>query len=94
MKEANNLVCSRIEPGHVWPLEPIAMDTSQGEVLKFCFASMLSRNYVIDLEWRWVKRGVQLTVFATAPCAFPNLSNEICIQNVLLSGTLKGAASF
>jgi hypothetical protein len=55
MEKANNLSGVRIKPSHVRPLEAIAMDTGEGEILKFSFATMLSCDDVIDLEGRRMK---------------------------------------
>jgi hypothetical protein len=44
MEKANNLFGVRIKPSHVRPLEAIAMDTGEGEIFKFSFATMLSCN--------------------------------------------------
>jgi hypothetical protein len=55
MEKANNLSGVRIKPSHVRPLEAIAMDTGEGEVFKFSFATVLSCNDVIDLEGRRMK---------------------------------------
>jgi hypothetical protein len=51
MEKANNLSCVRIKPRNVRPLEAIAVDTGQGKILKFGFASMLPSDDVIYLEW-------------------------------------------
>jgi len=55
MEEANNFSAVRIDPSDVRSLEAIAMDTSEGEILKFCFAPVLPCNDVIYLEGCWVK---------------------------------------
>jgi hypothetical protein len=94
MEETDYLVRVGIDPGHIWTFEAIAMDARQSEVFKLGFATMLSRNDVIYREWRWMKCRGQVTVFATIPCALPDLSNEISVQNSLLSGTPLGAAPF
>ena len=55
MEEANNFSAARIYPSNVRSLEAVAMDTSEGEILKFCFAPVLPCNDVIYLEGCWVK---------------------------------------
>jgi hypothetical protein len=55
VKEANDFSRVQVKTSNVRPLETVAMDTTEGEILKFCFASVLSRNDVIYLEGRWVK---------------------------------------
>jgi hypothetical protein len=55
MEEANNFSAVRIDPSDVRSLEAIAVDTSEGEILKFCFAPVLPCNDVIYLEGCWVK---------------------------------------
>jgi hypothetical protein len=82
MEKANNLSGVRIKPSHVRPLEAIAMDTGEGEVFKFSFATVLSCNDVIDLEGRRMKSRGQLTVFTAIPGALPNPADEISVQDV------------
>ena len=82
IEKANNLSCVRIKPCNVRPLEAIAVDTGQGKIFRFGFASMLPSDDVIYLEWGGVKHRRQLTIFATILCALPNLPNEISVQYV------------
>jgi len=44
-----------VDPSHVGSLEAIAMNRGQGQILKFSFAPVLARNYMIYLEWRWME---------------------------------------
>jgi len=44
MEEANNFSAVRIDPSDVRSLKAIAMDTSEGEILKLCFAPVLPRT--------------------------------------------------
>jgi hypothetical protein len=50
MKEANDFSAIRIDPSHVRSFEAVAVDTSEGQILKFPFAPMLPCNDVIYLE--------------------------------------------
>jgi hypothetical protein len=80
MEEANNFSAVRIDPSDVRSLEAIAMDTSEGEILKLCFAPVLPRNNVIYLEGCWVKCRRQPTVFTASGGSLPNPADEISVQ--------------
>jgi len=82
MEEANNFSAARIYPSNVRSLEAVAMDTSEGEILKFCFAPVLPCNDVIYLEGCWVKCRRQLTVFTASVGSLPNPADEISVQCV------------
>ena len=77
MEEANNFCGVRIDPSDVRSLEAIAMDTSEGDILKLCFAPVLPRNNVIYLEGCWVKCRRQPTVFTASGGSLPNPADEI-----------------
>jgi len=95
MEEANNFSAVRIDPSDVRSLEAIAMDTSEGEILKLCFAPVLPRNNVIYLEGCWVKCRRQPTVFTASGGSLPNPADEISVQCAwLLTGALQSTASF
>lgn len=86
MEKADNLVGVRMDTGHVRAFETIAVDAAQSKIFKLSFAPVLSRNDVIYLEWRWVKRRRQLTIFATIPRSLPNPLNEIrSVQNCFMN---------
>jgi len=62
MEQANDVAAVGVNAGNVWALESIAMDASEGEVIKSGGSAVLPRNNVIDLERRWVKRRGQMAI--------------------------------
>ena len=93
MEQTDNLLSIGIDTCYIRSLETIAVNARQREILKLRLAPMLPGNDVIYLERRRVKRRWQLTVLTTIRCTLPDSSNEISVQNVLLSRMLQGAAS-
>lgn len=65
MKNAHQFPGLRVSAGEVGSLVEIAVRASQREVVECAFAAMLSRDDVLDMEWRirFVVHS-QATVFA------------------------------
>jgi hypothetical protein len=80
MEEPNHNAPLLVESSHIRALETIAMDTSQGQIFKFGFATVLTCNYVIYLKRRRMEPRGKLTVFATGGSSLPNPANEVCVQ--------------
>lgn len=85
------LVCSWIEQTdnlarflnasrNIGPFEAIAMYTSQREILVFRGAAMLAGDDMVNLKWRWMNTGRQLTVLTTPIGALPNSTDKLRIQ--------------
>ena len=88
MEQTDNLLSIGIDTCYIRSFETIAVDARQREILKLGLAPMLPGDDVIYLERRRVKRRWQLTVLTTIRCTLPDSSNEISVQNVLLSRML------
>lgn len=80
MEQADDLTGFGINASDVRPLETVAVNAGQGEVIKSGCSAMLPRNNVIDLERCGVKGGGQSTVFAARCGALPNLPYEIGVH--------------
>jgi hypothetical protein len=52
MEQANDSAAVRIDPGNVRPLEAIAMDAGEGQIIRYGWSTMLLSDNVINLEWR------------------------------------------
>lgn len=69
MKQPDDLVRCRVEAGDVWPLVKIAMRTGPGEIAGNCFAAVLLRHDVIDLEWQGEDRLWNTAVLTSPECS-------------------------
>ena len=81
MEKADDIASGGIPAGNVWTFVPVAVETSQGEVVSRLGAAMLACDDVVDVEWQRVSRDWQVAVFAAAPCPAPNLPYELRIHN-------------
>ena len=80
VEQANDLSAIWIESSNVRPLEAITVNAGKGKVIQRRQSAMLEGDNVIDLEWRGMKRGRQLAIFATRLGSLPDLADEIGVQ--------------
>ena len=57
VEEPDDIARPRKPSRDVRSLVPIAVETSQREVVCDCFAAMLAGNDMVDVEWQRVSRG-------------------------------------
>lgn len=55
MEQANNFAVVRIDSGNVRPLEAIAMNAGECQIISYGWSTMLPRDDVIYLEWRRIQ---------------------------------------
>lgn len=58
----------------------IAVDASQGEVLRRGAASVLARNHMVNLKRSGMQLGRQLAIPASTPTPFPDQAVEFSVQ--------------
>jgi hypothetical protein len=55
---------------------PVAMEASQGEVVQFRLAAMLTRNDMVNVKGKWKELVGKTAIFAPARCSLAPLSEE------------------
>jgi hypothetical protein len=84
MEQANYFAAMRIKSGNVRTLKAIAMNASEGEILKHGRPPVPPRNDVVHLERRRLKCRGQLAILTVGTGPLPNPTDEIGVQDVLI----------
>ena len=77
MKQSRNLAGNRVNAGQIWPLVAITVDASEGEILCVGWASVFSRNDVIDLKVQSTETLGEVAIFTSEKCSLSSKLNEI-----------------
>ena len=69
-----------IETRQIRPFVPVAMQTSQRQIIRFCQAAVLARRDVVDVKSEGKEIRGKTTILAAISRSLPNLPNDVCIH--------------
>ncbi len=80
VEEVNEFACVPIGSRDVRTFVPIAMQTSESEILNDGLAPVLACNYVIHVKGQRIDVSGKVTILASLSCALPDFPDNIPIH--------------
>ena len=80
MEQAYNFSTDLINTCNIRAFIAVAMDAAQGQVIRLCFAAVLTGNDVINLERRRRCRRRQMAILTAVSSLKGNLTEEMGVQ--------------